>query len=334
MIETVLLTVVDELCIIPRKEGDGMLRFHIFIVCLSDEHSILLTSQGMVAHQFGTVLFARMLHHIDILAARAPGDVGEIAVSGITGLQVDGLSCSDVIDSHRHLVAGRTGHGILVGYIFSRAGFGIHLRIVAHHRLVHAVESQTLAVRTPEGSLLDTKLIAVHHLSALDACRFIGHLHCLSIGRHHPQVVIDRVSKVARRLVPIHIGRLLCYGQAPHHATRLPIEQQVFTTGMEQHLRFVGIRERHTLQRMYRLLAGSLQPTVHLIKFHQHSARFLTPWFQYCQCVHIQFHTLVTPPRVPCIWGSTLTIGFASRNEVVQGKRFLFLCHSGKGKQQ
>ena len=242
-----------------------MLRFYIFFVCFGDEYNILLTRQGMVAHQFGTVLLTRMLHHIDILAARTPGNVGEIAVSGVTGLQVDSLSCSDVIDSHRHLVAGRTGHGIFVGHIFSRAGFGIYLRIVAHHRLVHAVEGQALAVRTPKGSLLDTELIAVYHLSALDACRFMGHLHSLSIGHHHPQVVIDRISKVARRLVPIHIGRLLCYGQAPHHTTRLPIEQQIFTTGMKQHLRFVGIRERHTLQRIYWSLVGGLQPTVHLI---------------------------------------------------------------------
>ena len=41
----------------------------------------------------------------------------------------------------------------------------VDLRIVGYHTLVHTIEGEQFAVRTPEGSLADAELIAVNTLS-------------------------------------------------------------------------------------------------------------------------------------------------------------------------
>ena len=55
-------------------------------------------------------------------------------------------------------------HGVFVRLVGSLAREDVHLRIVGHHALIHAVERQTLSVRTPESAFIDAKLVSVYGL--------------------------------------------------------------------------------------------------------------------------------------------------------------------------
>ena len=57
------------------------------------------------------------------------------------------------------------GHGIFVWLVGGFAREDIHLRVVGNHALVHAIESQALTVGTPEGALVNAKLITVDALA-------------------------------------------------------------------------------------------------------------------------------------------------------------------------
>ena len=114
------------------------------------------------------------LKHIDRLVIRTPTDVGEIAVCRIASLQIDGFVCLQVIDPHRHLVAGHTCHRVFVGLVGRLAWEDVNLRVVCHHALVHTVESQFGAIRTPEGTFIDTELITMYGLSIHDLPTAIG----------------------------------------------------------------------------------------------------------------------------------------------------------------
>ena len=113
-------------------------------------------------------MLAVQLKHINRLGIRTPTDVGKITVSRIASLQIDGLVCQKVIDANRYFVAGHTCHRIFIGFVGGRPWEDVNLRIVGNHTLVHAVEGQLVAVRTPEGTLVDTELITMHGLSIYD----------------------------------------------------------------------------------------------------------------------------------------------------------------------
>ena len=58
MVVAVLLTLHDELSVIPRQELDGVQRFHVFIRCLAEEFSDLLAGLGMIGYETTVVLLA------------------------------------------------------------------------------------------------------------------------------------------------------------------------------------------------------------------------------------------------------------------------------------
>ena len=67
----------------------------------------------------------------------------------------------------------------------------IHLRIVADHGLVHAVESQALTVGAPEGALLDAEFVAVDALPLDDfATAVSGQLALLVVCRTHEKLAV------------------------------------------------------------------------------------------------------------------------------------------------
>ena len=71
----------------------------------------------------------------------------------------------DVVNTNSHLVAGHTSHRVFVGLQLCHTRVDIHLWIVSHHRLVHAIERQSLPVRTPKRTFLNTEFIAMDSLS-------------------------------------------------------------------------------------------------------------------------------------------------------------------------
>jgi hypothetical protein len=165
-----------------------MQRLHIFIVGLAIELLELVACRSIVADETTVVLIAVELKHINRLRVRAPCHICEVTVCGVTGLEVDELLCREIIDAERHLVTRLACHRIFVGSISSdartrvRHDFGIgdvDLRIVGHHRLIHAIEREFLAVGTPEETTVDAEFVAVHALTVDDVtgtvCRQLAH---------------------------------------------------------------------------------------------------------------------------------------------------------------
>ena len=121
-------------------------------------------------------MVAVQFKHVDDRSVWVPGDIGEVAsllrpLQREGSLEISGLVSIQVVDTNGNDMAGHACHGVFVGLVGRFAREDIHLRIVCHHRLIHAVEGQALAVGTPEGSLVDAELVSVygrtiHHIAA------------------------------------------------------------------------------------------------------------------------------------------------------------------------
>jgi len=176
---TILAALHDKAVVVPRQELDWVARLYVFLIGLAIEFTCLLASLCAVGCKATVVLVAVQLKHIDGLAVWAPCDVGEVAVCWVASLQIDGLAGHTVEYAYGHLVRCLTRHRILVWCRLGAAGLclrmievinlrDIHLRIICHHALVHAIEGEQFAVRAPEGTLADAELIAVNTLTIND----------------------------------------------------------------------------------------------------------------------------------------------------------------------
>ena len=174
VVEAVAFALVDELGVVPRQEDDRVLGMDILGVTLGVKHSLALSCGGVVGHKLGLVLRTGKLNHVDGTLVGRPGNVREITVGGIARVEVDGLLRSRVIDAHGDLVARHAGHGIFVGSIAGGAVADVDLRIVGHHRLVHAIERKEIAFGTPKRAFCNAKLIAVYTLSVHQFTRTVG----------------------------------------------------------------------------------------------------------------------------------------------------------------
>lgn len=83
VVEAIALALVDELVLIPREEGERILRFYEAFVSLGVERLEAFTSVGVISHEVATLLAAWYLHDVEGFAIRTPRDVGEIAVGDI-----------------------------------------------------------------------------------------------------------------------------------------------------------------------------------------------------------------------------------------------------------
>ena len=66
------------------------------------------------------------------------------------------------------------GHRVFVGFQRGYATEDVHLWVVGHHALVHAVEGKALFVRTPEQAAHDAPFITVNSLAIDDVARPVG----------------------------------------------------------------------------------------------------------------------------------------------------------------
>ena len=154
---------------------------YVFVAGFTIEFSNAFACCSVVRHEAAVVLVAIEFEHIDGLAIGTPGNVGKVDGAGVSDriadhaaigcLEIDGLVGIDVIDAYRHHMGVHACHGIFVRLVGCLAGEDVHLRIVRHHALVHAIEGQSRAVWTPECAFVDTKLISVygrtvHHTTA------------------------------------------------------------------------------------------------------------------------------------------------------------------------
>ena len=159
---------------VPGQEKDGVLGFYILVGGLAIELCNLGTRFCVIGYEPTIVLTTVQLKHIDGFAIGTPCDICKITVDRASGLQINGLLSVQVIDAHRHLMAGHSGHGVFVGLIGGFAGEDVHLRIVCHHLLIHAIEGQFSAVRTPESAFVDAELVTMYRLPINNLTTSIG----------------------------------------------------------------------------------------------------------------------------------------------------------------
>lgn len=97
----------------------------------------------------------------------------------VTCIQIDGLAGGGVVDAYFYLVAGHSCHRVTDVIHFSYTCGDVYKRVLRHHAFVHAVESEQVAFRAPEGTFVDAEFIAVDGLpqtmpsgSSVIACSF------------------------------------------------------------------------------------------------------------------------------------------------------------------
>ena len=230
----VTLALVDELVAIPGQEDDGLLRLHVLGVSFLDEHLHQLARRDVVLAELAVVLVAVQLDEEERLLVGCPCDVGEVAVGGVSRVQVDGLAVGRVIDAHLYLVARHAGHGVADVVHLTHACGDVYQRILGYHRLVHAVEGQQRAFRAPEGTFRDAELVAVNALSADDAFEFVGHLLVV-----HVEVVLQGVGHVSACHGIVRVGGFLVEGQDVGRFSGLPVISDVSAGQGDEKFRLV-----------------------------------------------------------------------------------------------
>ena len=214
-------------------------------------------------------------------------------------------------------MARHTGHGVFVGLVGSLSGEDVHLRIVCHHALVHAVEGQLLAVGTPEESAVDAELIAVDSLTIDDFAGAVGSQLCLLLTIEYVELLVCLlIGQGPRSTAPFADGGLLCR-LSPLHLPGLEVVEQLLLPVGQQHewLVRVGVGGIH---RRVEVCAHVLQAEQCLpVAFGIDAATLF----------RILIHQLVAPPREPQVPGQHLPVVGAAEIQVFEGEQSVLCNH-------
>ena len=115
MVVTVLLAPQEEFLLVPGQECDGVLRLDILGMGLVVKRLDAVTCHCIVCHKIHHVLVAVTLHHVNDVSIGVPRDIGEIAIGGISGLEIDRVARGHIEHAHPHEMGGLTRHGVLFG---------------------------------------------------------------------------------------------------------------------------------------------------------------------------------------------------------------------------
>ena len=255
MVVAVTLAPQEEFLLVPREERDGMLRLHVFGMGLVVDRRDAITCHGIIGHQVHHVLVAVAFHHIDNVTVGIPRDIGEVAVGGVTRLEIDGVARGHVQHAHPHEVRRLARHGILLGSRRSaHLGRIIQLgngnqRVVGHHALVHAIEGQPGALRVPEQTALDAELVAVHTLAIDQVARAVaGHLACAASAIGDIQIIVLDIGCSTAHVAPFSGLHIVIDALAPLCLSCLEVDEPLLAVVIDQHQRLVGIGERCHVQ--------------------------------------------------------------------------------------
>ena len=303
---------------------------HVFVVCLSVYLGYAFAVGGVVAHEAAVVLVAVELKHVHGLRVGTPRNVGEIAVGGVAGLQVDRLVGVHVVHADGHLVRRLARHGVFVGLVFGGAAEDVHLRVVRNHRLVHAVESQMSAVGTPEGAFLYAELVAVHALCIHNLAAAVGRQLCavaLVVG--HEEVVVPDEGKRPRlhaELLGLHlVAVVLC-----EQLFLLPVHEHGFLSVDKLHHGFSGIGEAGVVEVSHAVLLAALRQRYDVIECEEQL--FLAGLLVHDVAVsRLRPHQFVAPPCEKPVFGRHAVVVHATVVQVLE--REFFLCH-GHGRHE
>ena len=181
-----------------------MQRLNVAVVVFAVESRYFFARSGIVGIETGIGLVAIDLDEIERRTIGRPSNISEIAVGYIAKVEVAGGTRSHVGNADGHLMRRHSSHRIFVGSVGSHALKGVDLRIVGHHRLVHAIERQLLAVGRKECAFVDSKLVAVYALPVYNLARAVGaKLMQLAVLCFNIQVVVLEQCPSLASLVPL-----------------------------------------------------------------------------------------------------------------------------------
>ena len=347
VVVAILAALHDEAVAVPRQELDRVARLHILLVGLAIQLAGLLAGLCAVGSEATVVLVAVQLKHIDGLAVRAPCDVGEVAVCRVASLQIDGLACHAVEYAHGYLVRCLACHRILVWCRLGAAGLSlrvievinlrnIHLWIICHHALVHAIEGEQFAVRAPEGSLADTELIAVNTLSIYDraaaVCRDLEIVRLLLSGYG----IVGYIEGAHIEVAALQIGEciLLCVSFEEVFAIfKLHLAQQLMLLEVDgvglaaiayHHDALSCKRELSVVEGSYLDVLGRSNPLVDIVDAEE--LGFLSGSLVYeIACLGVLMDEFVSPPGTPAVLCHHIAVVVATEVQIFQCEGFLAL---------
>ena len=338
VVEPIALALVDEFGVVPWQEQQSVHWFHVLGMVFFIDYGLFGSCGRIVAHQFRVVLVAVQFNHVHFAAVGAPRDVGEVAVSRVAGLQPHGFARSGAEYAHRDFVHGFSCHRVFVGIRGGNACRDVHLRIVGHHALVHAVESQLLSVGTPEGALCDAELVAVHGFAIHQVVAAVGgDGHVLPVCRGDVQVMLPHVGQIlgaGREVLQAGVGRAFHRRDAlscreVHYGIDLCAGAvgQFFARDDGSHVRLLSVGELYVVATAHgRFVFVGFQPLVQLFQCEQ---GLLASVFRVYLTAFLQIHlyALVSPPCGMDVPGLHLAVRAAAGEQVVQREALFSLCH-------
>ena len=160
---------VYEKVVVSLDEPDGIKRLGVLLIVLCQESLDEVTCRCIIEIHSRMLLAA--VDHLDDQAvlARSPADVGEITViSEVVRLDVDSLSCSEVIYAQIDFLRVHSGHRILYLPQASGSCRDVQKREGGHLAFVLAVECELVALRRPEDTSVNAEFVSADELTIRD----------------------------------------------------------------------------------------------------------------------------------------------------------------------
>ena len=165
---------VDENIRAALYEADGVLGLYPGGIALREYGAHKTAITGPVLVKVHMVLAAVHNLGVDVLAVRAPGDVGDIAfLREISNVQPYGFFADNVKNTYGNVLRGHSVHGIIDFLEAAGAGFYVQKRELCDLSLVLAVEGHFCRIRRHKPAGVDAKLVAAYSL-AIDYAGVVG----------------------------------------------------------------------------------------------------------------------------------------------------------------
>ena len=212
----------------------------------------------------------------------------------------------------------------------------IHLRIICHHTLVHAIEGEQFAVRAPEGTLADAELIAVNTLTIYDraaaVCRDLEIVRLL-LSCHG---IVGYVEGAHIEVVALQIGEsiLLCVSLEEVLAIfKLHLAQQLMLLEVDgvglaaityHHDALACERELSVVEGSYLDVLGRSNPLVDVVDAEEFGllARSLV---HEIASLHVLADEFISPPGAPAVLCHHVAVVVAAEVQIFQCEGFLAL---------
>ena len=196
MVVSIAARLHHELACVPRQKDNRVHRLDVTRIGLGVQNAFALARGCIVGHKLRLILRAGQFKHINSAFIGRPGYIGEIAVGGVAGFEIDRLPGCRVEDADSYLMARHARHGVFFGRKLSHAVEDVDEREVRHHALVHAVERQQIALRAPKQPFVDAELVAVHAEAVLQLARAVGRdRKVLALARAYIYIVVLHVGQ-------------------------------------------------------------------------------------------------------------------------------------------